>query len=440
MVYPFTDQDGIRDRDRYGCGSTRSNERSPARSRSPLRVAYAGPRAGLAAFILFAFAATPAAAHELGQSYIFLRIYDHAVEVRLEMTADDLRSVIGADWPDERVSLEQIEPHIEEILAYAFPRFRMWAGGKELALRYVDFDRLRVREGDFVQLHFVIDDVAAISDALDVEYTVFFEVRSTHRNMLVIEHNWKTTTFNNEGNVSLIFSPSEPRQTLHLEQATVLTGLLGFVRLGAWHIWIGLDHILFLVALALPSVLYRDEKGWRPVADFRKGLFNILLIVTSFTVAHSITLSLAALQIVVLPSRLVESVIAASIVVAALHNVYPRYHGREWAFAFVFGLFHGFGFATVLSDLGLEPRYLVLSLLGFNVGVEAGQVLIIAALFPLLFVIRAREWYSRTVITVGSLMLAAVAFIWLAERALDVPLYRYAMAAPQILQRYLGSL
>lgn len=186
--------------------------------------------------------ALPAAAHEPGQSYVFLRLYDHAIEVRLEMTSDDLRSVLDVDWPEKRVSVEAIGPEIEDILAYVLPRFYIGTGEQELQLRYVDFDRLSLRDADFVQVIFLIDDVERIRDELEVEYSVFFEVDDARRNMLVIEHNWKTTTFNNEGNVSLIFSPSNPRQTLRLDRATVLTGVLGFVRLGAWHIWIGLDH------------------------------------------------------------------------------------------------------------------------------------------------------------------------------------------------------
>ena len=381
--------------------------------------------------------ASPAASHELGQSYIFLRLYDDSIEVRLEITSDDLRTLLDVDWPERRVPMDSIGTRIDGILDYVLPRFYIGTDEQGLALRYVGFDRLHLANTDFVQLNFVIDDIDRVQDRLEVGYPVFFEFDDTRRNMLVIEHNWRTGTFNNEGNVSLIFSPSNPRQTLYLDRATVLSGFLGFVRLGAWHIWIGLDHILFLVALALPSVLYRDEKGWRPVADFRRALFNIFMIVTFFTLAHSITLSLAALEVVNLPSRLVESVIAASIAVAALHNIFPRYHGREWAFAFVFGLFHGFGFATVLSDLGLEAKYLVLSLLGFNAGVEAGQIAIIAAVFPVLFLMRRRDWYSRSFLWIGSLVLAAVALIWLAERALDVPLYQYALGAPKYLQRVL---
>ncbi len=387
-------------------------------------------------FFLFALVA-PATAHELGQSYVYLRIFDDAIEVRVEITSDDLRSVLNVDWPEKRVSREMVDSDIDAVLAYIRPRLYVGTGERELALRYVDADIRRLKPADFVLLNFVIDDIAGLRDRLEVELSALFEVDVRRRNMMIIEHHWKTTTFNNEGNVSLIFSPSDPRQVLDLDRSSVLRGFLGFVRLGGWHILIGLDHILFLVALALPSVLYREEKKWIPVKNFRGALLNIIAIVTCFTIAHSITLSLAALEVVNLPSRLVESVIAASIVAAALHNLYPRFHGREWAFAFVFGLFHGFGFATVLSELGLESKYVVVSLLGFNAGVEVGQIVIIAIIFPALFLLRANGWYPRAVLRIGSLLLAAVALVWLAERTLDVPLYQFAFRMPRYLYHLL---
>ena len=114
------------------------------------------------------------------------------------------------------------------------------------------------------------------------------------------------------------------------------------------------------------------------MAGFRPAFWDVCRIVTSFTVAHSITLSLAALGIVALPSRLVESAIAASVVVAALNNLRPWSQGRRWVVAFGFGLIHGFGFASVLADLGLPRDTLVLALVGFNLGVECGQLAIVA--------------------------------------------------------------
>ena len=155
---------------------------------------------------------------------------------------------------------------------------------------------------------------------------------------------------------------------------------------------------------------------------FGQAFWDVLRIVTAFTVAHSITLTLATLGVLALPSRLVESAIAASVVLAALNNIWPVFHGRRWIVAFLFGLVHGFGFASVLADLGLPQGTLVLALLGFNVGVEAGQLAIVAVFLPLAFALRRSWLYRRGVLLGGSCVIAAIAAAWMVERVFDLKL------------------
>ncbi|MGH8809316.1 MAG: HupE/UreJ family protein, partial [Noviherbaspirillum sp.] len=195
-----------------------------------------------------------------------------------------------------------------------------------------------------------------------------------------------------------------------------------YVQEGVWHIWIGFDHILFLLALLLPAVARRQRYAWQAVDAFKPAFWNVFKIVTAFTVAHSITLTLATLGVVSLPSRLVESVIAASVVAAALNNVSPIVSERRWAIAFAFGLVHGFGFASVLSDLGLPQHALVLALVGFNLGVEVGQLAIVAVFLPLAYALRYTFIYRRVVLLGGSLLIASLAAVWFVERAFDMRL------------------
>ncbi len=139
-------------------------------------------------------------------------------------------------------------------------------------------------------------------------------------------------------------------------------------------------------------------------------------VVTLFTIAHSVTLSLSALEIISLPVRLVEAVIALSIIVVALDNIFPFFHRRIWLVVFVFGLFHGLGFANVLSPLGLERSSLLTALVGFNVGVEIGQLAIIAICFPLLYLLRTWRHYRLVVLGFGSAALIVISTIWFVER------------------------
>jgi hypothetical protein len=160
--------------------------------------------------------------------------------------------------------------------------------------------------------------------------------------------------------------------------------------------------------------------AWQPVPNAAHAFWNVFRIVTSFTVAHSIALSLAVLQIASLPSRWVESAIAASVLVAALNNMYPLVHRNLWIVAFVFGLIHGFGFASVLLDLDLPRDALFFSLLGFNVGVEAGQLAIVAGYFALGYGIRSSNLYRHVLLCGGSAAIALIATAWTIERGLDL--------------------
>jgi hypothetical protein len=170
----------------------------------------------------------------------------------------------------------------------------------------------------------------------------------------------------------------------------------------------------------LPAVVVFRQKVWQPVGRFKPAFWDVLKIVTAFTVAHSITLSLAALGVIALPTRLTESAIALSVVLAALNNIYPLFQGRRWMVAFGFGLIHGFGFASVLADLGLPRDALLLALVGFNLGVETGQLAIVAVFLPLAFSLRGGWFYRRVVLFGGSILITLLALVWLVERVFNL--------------------
>jgi hypothetical protein len=172
-----------------------------------------------------------------------------------------------------------------------------------------------------------------------------------------------------------------------------------FFLLGVEHIATGYDHILFLLALLLVG----------------GGLRALVGIVTAFTIAHSVTLALAVLEIVTLPSRLVESAIALSIAWVALENlVFDRTDGR-WRITFVFGLVHGFGFASILRAMHLPAQGLAISLLAFNLGVEAGQLMVVLVSYPLITAIQ-RTPRRRMIVSAASTAILTVALYWFIER------------------------
>jgi hypothetical protein len=196
------------------------------------------------------------------------------------------------------------------------------------------------------------------------------------------------------------------------------TGFSAFVRSGALHVLDGWDHLLFLLSLLVPAVAVLRGATWEPAPSWRPVASDVLRTVTAFTVAHSVTFFLAALGTIELPTRGVESAIAASVVLAALNNVFRVVESNRWLVAFGFGLVHGFGFASLLNALDL-PRGLggVLPLLGFNLGVELGQLGVVALVLPALFLLRATVFYRRAVLGLGSCAIAAVGTAWFVQRA-----------------------
>ena len=188
---------------------------------------------------------------------------------------------------------------------------------------------------------------------------------------------------------------------------------------GTHHLLIGADHLLFLLCLLLPAVYRRQAGQWVAVAKPLQALTETVWIASAFTLAHSITLTLAALNVVHLPVRLIESAIAASIALAALNNIYPLFPQRQAWIAFGFGLIHGFGFANVLSDLPLATSERITALLSFNVGIELGQLLCILIFLPLALALRGTTFYRRGMLLGGSALAVVIALIWMTERLFD---------------------
>jgi hypothetical protein len=368
-------------------------------------------------------------AHFPNQSYIYLQIQENSVTGRFEISTKDLNRVFGLDLKPG-LAKEDVVPHLSKIQEYVLQNasFDAVAGGS-YQIRFTEPDILRAKAfGDFVLLKFELQGVQNVPEKIKVQYDAFIQDISGHTAMLVIEENTKTGVTNNESMYSLEFSPGKTKQELSTTEKFLLGPFLVMVKSGIWHIWIGFDHILFLLALLLPSVLrYRSkdevpalhDDRWKPLERFNPALRNIIKIVTCFTIAHSITLCLAAFQIISLPSRLIESIIAISIALAAIHNIYPIVSSREWLIAFVFGLFHGFGFASVLAEKGLAGDYLGLSVLGFNLGVEIGQLAIIVLVFPILYTLRKTSLYPK-IRVFGSICLVLISLYWFIERALNV--------------------
>ena len=365
--------------------------------------------------------AASVSAHKPSDAYLTITRHETALTGQWDIALRDLDLAIGLDADgDGEITWGEVRNRHEAIAGLALARLALSSGGDKCALRVTGQQIDMHSDGTYAVLN-LAGACAANGPTLAFEYSLLFDRDPQHRGLL---------NFVEDGaSHSVVFSADEPRHVVGGDAGGPLAQFTSYVGEGAWHIWIGFDHILFLVSLLLPAVLVRRNGKWQAASDFNAAFWDVAKIVTAFTVAHSITLSLAALNVVTLPSRWVESAIALSVVLAAFNNLVPVVQRGRWIAAFVFGLLHGFGFAGALQDLGLPAGSLALSLAGFNVGVELGQLAIVLAFLPIAFALRATWAYRRVVVGGGSAVIATIAGVWLVERAFDVPLFASMVAA-----------
>lgn len=356
-------------------------------------------------------------AHKPSDSYLTLNVNENTINGQWDIALRDLDYAIGLDAnADGAITWGEVRTKHKEISAYAMSRLQLSAEGKACPAIANEHLIDEHTDGAYAVLRFTAL-CPAIQQTIQARYSLFFDIDPQHKGLLKLQYQGISS--------SGIFSPEKAVQEFSLSTPSKFAQFIDYGREGVWHIWIGSDHILFLLALLLPAVVVRLQKKWQAVEAFKPAFWDVLKIVTAFTVAHSITLSLATLGFISLPSRWVESTIAASVIIAALSNIFPFFSERRWIMAFLFGLIHGFGFATVLADLGLPPGALALALVGFNLGVEVGQIAIVAIFLPIAFLLRHTWLYRRVVLLGGSIAIAVLAAIWLMERAFDLKLLTF---------------
>jgi hypothetical protein len=375
---------------------------SPARQ---LRFIY------LSLVALLILSTTAANAHTQSTSYLTFRATSTDLTGEWHLALRDLEDAVGLDVNDDGViTWSELLARKEAVSAYALSRLHIRGDDQMGRLHINELLVDNHSDGAYAVLRFDVEGLQH-PNKLKLIYSAFFDIDPKHRGLLRLEDNGLTQL--------TVFSPTSSNQTFDLMQPAPRAPFVTFLIEGVWHIWSGYDHILFLLALLLPGVLLRRDGKWQPVSAAQPAFVNVFKIVTAFTVAHSITLSLSALGYVHLPTRLVESAIAASVVLAAFNNLVPFFAERGWMMAFGFGLLHGFGFANALRDLGLHTGQLAATLFGFNLGVELGQLAIVAIFLPVALCLRRLLFYQHFVLRFGSAAIMVVASTWMAERVFD---------------------
>ena len=356
-------------------------------------------------------------AHKPSDSYLTLKVEGEKIAGQWDIALRDLDFALGLDAnQDGDITWGEVRSKHADIAAYALSRLRLGPAGAPCPSQMTEQLIDNHSDGAYAVLRFAAT-CAAAPKTLAVGYRLFLDLDPQHKGLIRIEYQGATRAG--------ILSAEQPEQKFTLAELSKWEQFLDYGNEGVWHIWTGFDHILFLLSLLLPAVLVRSSvpgRRWEPAANFRAAFWDVVKVVTAFTLAHSITLSLAALGAVSLPSRLVESAIALSVVFAALNNIWPLVYEKRWVVAFCFGLIHGFGFASVLADLGLPQESLLIALVSFNLGVELGQLAIVGVFLPVAYTMRASGFYQRLLFVYGSAAIALIALLWLIERGFNVRL------------------
>lgn len=369
-------------------------------------------------WLLCAMLAMKAAmAHKASDSPLTVAAAGTGLELRWDIALRDLELAVGLDADgDGNITWGELRRRHDAVAAYATAQLSLLADGRACTL--TERAPMQVDEhsdGAYAVL-WLRAECGAAPRALEIGYRLLAGLDAQHRGLLRLRGAGGQEQ-------SAVLVPSEPPRRFELQAAPAgpWATLRDYGAQGVWHIWVGFDHILFLLCLLLPAVLRHDGRHWQPLPRARDAAWEVLRVVTAFTVAHSLTLAAATLGWVVLPSRWVESVIALSVVLAALNNLKPVVATR-WALGLGFGLVHGFGFASVLAGVGLPPGALALALLGLNLGVEVGQLAIVAAVLPpaLALALARPSLYVRGVLGAGSVLVAAVATLWFVQRAFNL--------------------
>jgi hydrogenase/urease accessory protein HupE len=354
--------------------------------------------------VLFAAAGT-ARAHQSTVTWSKVVIAPNGeVHYNLRISTRDLYEALGLD-KDRDASDPEIREAKDRLFDYVLARVHVLGDGKPCPVTARDLSILTQTER-FAELRFTAACPLPLA-AVALDYQLFFDLDPRHLGLLQASYGDKT--LNQE------FSRGLGRFEWRLGLAAPASlGPLDYIVEGMEHIYTGYDHIAFLVALLLVAVVRRTLRQATP---------EVLKIVTAFTLAHSLTLILAALEVISLPSRFVESAIAASIVYVAVENLLVTEPRHRWPLALLFGLVHGLGFASMLRPL-LPAGDVIVPLLLFNVGVELGQLSIVLILLPVLALAstRAPDRYRRLVALGGSAVIGLLGLVWLVERVAGIEL------------------
>lgn len=356
-----------------------------------------------------------ATAHQPGNSRLVLLVqYSGAAELRWDVALADADLAVQLDAHGNRdgvVDPAEVAAGENALFTYAGARLHLSAKSRDCPLTARRPLQVATRaSGRSLVLRFTAQCPAG--EAITLHSQLLFDADAGHRSLLRAQ-------WGEAAPQAGVLSTERPRYTVQAGRSSTQTFSAYFLE-GIHHVLTGWDHLLFLLGLFLPVALIWKGQRWQPLDSPLQALRQASVVVTAFTLAHAATLCLAALGVLSLPTRWVESAVAASVLFTGLNNLRPVVTQRLWLLAAGFGLIHGSAIAGALLELGLPAEGRVWALLGFNLGVEAAQLGLVLLALPITLALRRWRGYVPVILKPGSVLVALAGLIWLLDRALDL--------------------
>lgn len=361
-------------------------------------------------------------AHAMPSSLVYLDFLENEVSAELIIPLDRLQVALEENLYDDPE--QAIDTYHDELVSYITSHISAETADEEqwsmvfddMSISYPDVETDPI---DLV-VHLTLKPPAgAAVDSFTLNYDVVVRELVTHVVTVAVRSDWNNAIY--ASNPEIIGNIIHSNTTVQIDQShgNVWTGFVSIIKSGMAHIAEGVDHLLFLLTLLLPAPLLVKGKKWGKSAGVKSSMKQLLKITLAFTIGHSITLVIGATGWVSIPSQPIEVLIAVSILVSAIHAVRPIFVGREIFVAGGFGLVHGLAFATLVTDLGVTPMRIVWSVLGFNIGIELMQLIVIILIMPWFLLLSVTKAYT-TVRIIGALFAMVASIGWILDRGFGI--------------------
>ena len=368
-------------------------------------------------------AAAQACAHQMPSSDVLVDFRSQGVEVELRLPVDRLQVALrhdgtGEDAPDASAMLGSDRARVA---SYVLDHVQASSiSDAPWTVQLVHLGEMTLNGVDDLVVHLVLRPPSGSPvDVIKLQYDVIIRELVTHSALVSVRTDWRSGIASDSPVLVGAVGVHHPSLVVDRSGGSAWRGLRRIFLLGMDHIAEGTDHLLFLLTLLLPAPLLAANGRWIGAGAPGRSALRVGRIVTAFTVGHSLTLMLGALGMVRVPEPPIEVLIAASILISAVHALRPIFPGREFLVAGGFGLVHGLAFATVISELGLDRWGMVLGILGFNVGIETMQLVVVLAALPWLLLLSTTRAYPAFRVS-GAAFAALAATGWIADRTVGL--------------------